>query len=1125
MRKRHLYSLTQSKTGASIGSSKFSFLFETADVWTTSSSAELCRGGPQTADILTLKKQTEPNSLCEPIMYLQKNLDVYDTPLNNQTNVAVAPLEINAFQLSRSLNSLEIASDLSGLVPERLALRLCPDSSFDLSGLVPERLPQLGSVDLQCDCSRRPGRRIRTMGIRNHEEEQWTRVNHRKKQTGDRNGSHGGQSQHAVHVVKPKSKMPIMKYLVEKRNGEGFSYASVVSGNLKPHSQPKEKVEEVVLELMSGDFVVTNRLTACYGKARDFPTLPNLKLLCMDEGFDEVELRYVGGLWVLFEFQSEEMCRNFMMNEAMDHWLSEKKTWDRNFVPTYRIVWLEIEGLPIRAWSKSAFRQIVAKWGVVLHLDDDLGEDVYKNQVCVLTTHHHIISEALKIRVDGQMFVVRVKEAPGWSPTFAKGDPKQETQNMEDDKVCEDELQEDLNADNEEEEEHSEDPFGIYKTMEKMKEVEIKNEEPVGFHAWPRSTAVDVVAQNLNSPDGGCCHQQNPMSSPPSHRPSPLPAHQETQQIPTPTPAPEAQQIPFGSPWGGKNASRNGSDTVQVAPTAPDLGRPPTEPNGRVHEAYVSSASMSHAPGFTNFQCNSGGNRTSSQMSVTYGGDSEECQKTMEMGATVGIDMTKFLHRRGRAAATYAIWEASSSYFRGSPHTTCIRCTECECGCLFAWPESSIRSRSDVTLAGRAKPGESRHCGVYVTLAKTGLRLHRTYLDSSGGTRGVWWILMNCLSINIQGAGNLDKRQWVRKLCNKYKVNFLGIQETKTVTVDDFLVRSIWGNPHFLYEALPPRGLSGGIWIIWNPDVIKKTRVLFFDWYVVLEATWINTGKPVTFITVYAPQDNREKRMLWSSLLQTLEGSSCDCVIMGDFNEVRDENERLGSQFLPGPTRVFNQFIEEAGLVDVSLGGPRFTWCDRWASKFSKLDRFLVTGGFADSFPRVSGMVLEKKIPDHRPILLMEHVVDYGPLPFRLYHSWMGMDGFDEIVREVWSTPSDGSQNPWVVFKKKLQTLKSRLKDWNTIGREQRDRKKIALREEVEGLEAELMEGEGNVESRQRRINAIKELRDIDHVEHTDLAQKAKIRWGVEGDENLGFFHGVINRKRRQTAMIMCEID
>ena len=200
-----------------------------------------------------------------------------------------------------------------------------------------------------------------------------------------------------------KPTLNTLKSTVEKRNDAGNSYASVVSGKANSHSQPIHETEEVVLELLSGDFVVDNRMLACYGKARDFPTLPNLRLLCMDEGFEEVELRYVGGLWVLFEFPNAASCTNFMNNESMDHWLSEKRVWDRNFVPKDRVVWLDIECLPIRAWSKSAFRKIVSKWGVVLHLDDALGEDVYKNRVCILTTHQNIISEALNIRVDGMV--------------------------------------------------------------------------------------------------------------------------------------------------------------------------------------------------------------------------------------------------------------------------------------------------------------------------------------------------------------------------------------------------------------------------------------------------------------------------------------------------------------------------------------------------------------------------------------------------------------------------------------------------------------------------------------------------------------------------------------------------
>ncbi|MFS7905972.1 hypothetical protein Hanom_Chr01g00053931 [Helianthus anomalus] len=36
------------------------FFWQTAEVWSTSSGADVCRYGPQTVDILPLKKQTAP---------------------------------------------------------------------------------------------------------------------------------------------------------------------------------------------------------------------------------------------------------------------------------------------------------------------------------------------------------------------------------------------------------------------------------------------------------------------------------------------------------------------------------------------------------------------------------------------------------------------------------------------------------------------------------------------------------------------------------------------------------------------------------------------------------------------------------------------------------------------------------------------------------------------------------------------------------------------------------------------------------------------------------------------------------------------------------------------------------
>lgn len=116
-----------------------------------------------------------------------------------------------------------------------------------------------------------------------------------------------------------------------------------------------------------------------------------------------------------------------------------------------------------------------------------------------------------------------------------------------------------------------------------------------------------------------------------------------------------------------------------------------------------------------------------------------------------------------------------------------------------------------------------------------------------------------------------------------------------------------------------------------------------------------------------------------------------------------NEPERLGSYFNQANAKLFNNFIEQTDLVDIPSGGPRCTWSNKWGSKFSKMDRFLVTDGILVHFPRLSSMVLEKKISYHRLILLSEHNVDYGHSPFRVFHYWFDMDGFDGMVRHSWA--------------------------------------------------------------------------------------------------------------------------
>ncbi|GJR01442.1 RNA-directed DNA polymerase, eukaryota [Tanacetum coccineum] len=46
------------------------------------------------------------------------------------------------------------------------------------------------------------------------------------------------------------------------------------------------------------------------------------------------------------------------------------------------------------------------------------------------------------------------------------------------------------------------------------------------------------------------------------------------------------------------------------------------------------------------------------------------------------------------------------------------------------------------------------------------------------------------------------------------------------------------------------------------------------------------------------------------------------------------------------------------------------------------------------------------------------------------------------------------------------------------------------------------------------RLAILHQIQKIDNLESKERAQKAKIKWAVEGDENSGFFHGIINKRR-----------
>ncbi|GJR52816.1 hypothetical protein Tco_1403337 [Tanacetum coccineum] len=75
-------------------------------------------------------------------------------------------------------------------------------------------------------------------------------------------------------------------------------------------------------------------------------------------------------------------------------------------------------------------------------------------------------------------------------------------------------------------------------------------------------------------------------------------------------------------------------------------------------------------------------------------------------------------------------------------------------------------------------------------------------------------------------------------------------------------------------------------------------------------------------------------------------------------------------------------------------------------------------------------------------------------------------------------------------------------------------------------LDVEMIE-QGNVDSdiMSRRSHVMKDLQDLEAKEKMELAQKAKIKWSIEGDENSKYFHGILNKKQNQLVIQEILVD
>ncbi|XP_022019266.1 uncharacterized protein LOC110919302 [Helianthus annuus] len=194
------------------------------------------------------------------------------------------------------------------------------------------------------------------------------------------------------------------------------------------------------------------------------------------------------------------------------------------------------------------------------------------------------------------------------------------------------------------------------------------------------------------------------------------------------------------------------------------------------------------------------------------------------------------------------------------------------------------------------------------------------------------------------------------------------------------------------------------------------------------------------------------RRNLWEELKSIKEQKEGLWIMMGDFNEVREEGDRMISRFDNHNAMIFNTFIAESGLLEYQMGGYKFTYMPEDGSSPSKIDRVLVCNEFMNIWPMAKFEALARNLSDHSPISLVCSSPDFGPIPFRFYNSWLELNGIEEVVHKVLGEHGDGSSSVKEVAGI-LKKLKGDIKQWISETKRKQEKELNENKKAVEDIE------------------------------------------------------------------------
>jgi len=125
---------------------------------------------------------------------------------------------------------------------------------------------------------------------------------------------------------------------------------------------------------------------------------------------------------------------------------------------------------------------------------------------------------------------------------------------------------------------------------------------------------------------------------------------------------------------------------------------------------------------------------------------------------------------------------------------------------------------------------------------------------------------------------------------------------------------------------------------------------------------------------------------------------------------------------------MFNNFIADTLLIDLPICGRLYTWYKGDRISMSKLDRFMLSNMWCDSWPNCIQVAYQWGLSDHVPMMFQNDEANLGPRPLRMLKCWSDYPGYGDFVREKWASFNCQGKAGYIL-KKKLKMMKASLKE------------------------------------------------------------------------------------------------